>query len=277
MIYIKELQQLAISTSDRESFVVDCLEPNPISTVCYNIQNNMLVLANKNIAKCLGKGTDMERVTEKKQCVDSPNQKVKRVDLKMSICQKVYTSTIVVSLKTRKADERTATLLISVDGNIFSWSVGRNAELMGKFKAVESDHAFITAMSTDEREKTLLTGDSTGRVCLWDIQDFGFRTENDSRPLESLNRCNVSRSPPPLLISWQASTSAIVSVVCDPACKKVFTGGLDHNVKLWTNKGDCVGIFGKDLWNSSSAKKAHPAEEAETIDLKEYCLSQVEL
>ncbi|KAG7480030.1 WD repeat-containing on Y chromosome-like [Solea senegalensis] len=42
----------------RQSFMADGMEQAPISSVYYNILNNELVLANSNIAKCLGRGTD---------------------------------------------------------------------------------------------------------------------------------------------------------------------------------------------------------------------------
>ncbi|XP_061570593.1 WD repeat-containing protein 49-like [Cololabis saira] len=92
---------------------------------------------------------------------------------------------IVVPLETRKSDRKIARILISDHGFIFSWAFKKeNAELIGKFRAVETDDAIITSMSTDKMNQTLLTGDSTGRVCLWDIENAG-SAESPQRPEEA--------------------------------------------------------------------------------------------
>uniref|UniRef100_A0A3P9HXD7 Uncharacterized protein n=1 Tax=Oryzias latipes TaxID=8090 RepID=A0A3P9HXD7_ORYLA len=42
-----------------QSFFVDCLKTKTISAVCYEEHNNELVLADKELARCLGQGTDV--------------------------------------------------------------------------------------------------------------------------------------------------------------------------------------------------------------------------
>ncbi|XP_075316783.1 WD repeat-containing protein on Y chromosome-like [Odontesthes bonariensis] len=152
----------------------------------------------------------------------------------------------VVSLKTREVDIGTATLLISAGGYIGAWSVKAKGGQIGKFKAVVSN-AVITYMITDESEKTLVTGDSTGRICLWDIQNFGYKTEADTGPWR------VSLQSPPLLASWQACRSELVCVACDNACANIVTTG-QKNIKQWTNTGQFVGLFGKDQWGSNTTQ-----------------------
>uniref|UniRef100_A0A3B3IDH0 Uncharacterized protein n=1 Tax=Oryzias latipes TaxID=8090 RepID=A0A3B3IDH0_ORYLA len=59
-----ELVKLAYALTEKEtlfssSFFVDCLKTKTISAVCYEEHNNELVLADKELARCLGQGTDV--------------------------------------------------------------------------------------------------------------------------------------------------------------------------------------------------------------------------
>lgn len=184
----------------------------------------------------------------------------------------VNISPLIVCLKTREAKADTATLLTSADGYIYAWSVVCTGGLLGKFRAVKDDAAVITTMSTDINEQILLTGDSTGRICRWDTQRFGFKRHANNGPFEDRNGWRVSLCSPPLLESWQAHPTAVVSVECDPAGTNVITAGLDCNVCRWTNKGTCIGVFGKDRWDTT---QLHPEEDldeeqAENSDTDEF-------
>ncbi|XP_071337579.1 uncharacterized protein [Trachinotus anak] len=106
-------------------------------------------------------------------------------------------------------------------------------------------------MSTDVSEQILLTGDNTGRIYLWDIQQFGIKTQADKGPFENTNGRQVSLCPPPLLGSWQAHSKGVVSVISDTTCKNIITAGLDNNVRLWTDTGSCIGVFGRDQWDAA--------------------------
>uniref|UniRef100_A0A8P4K5W0 WD repeat-containing protein on Y chromosome n=1 Tax=Dicentrarchus labrax TaxID=13489 RepID=A0A8P4K5W0_DICLA len=173
--------------------------------------------------------------TEKKaQCKKSPAKTVNSKPL----------SPLILCLKTRATNVHTATLLTSADGFICAWSVKSNGGLLGKFKAVNDEGAVITTMSTDVNEHILLAGDSTGRIYHWDIQGFGFKRREDK------GRC-VSLCPPPLLGTWHSHLTAVVSVKCDPDCKNIITAGLDCKVRIWTNTGRCIGLFGRDEWHST--------------------------
>ncbi|XP_040901511.1 WD repeat-containing protein on Y chromosome-like [Toxotes jaculatrix] len=171
-------------------------------------------------------------------------------------------SPLIKCLRTREIKVDTATLLTCADGYIHAWSVISKGGLLAKFRAVSDEGAVINTMATDANEKILLTGDSTGRICLWDIQKFGFKKQSDEGPFENINGWRVSLCPPPLLDSWQAHPTAVVSVTCDPACKNIVTAGLDCNVRLWTNTGYCVGVFGRDKWASHDLKRC-PQENAD--------------
>ncbi|XP_035989573.1 WD repeat-containing protein on Y chromosome-like [Fundulus heteroclitus] len=155
---------------------------------------------------------------------------------------------IVKCLRTRSVGPKRATLLITRDTHITAWSTTINGGLISRFKVVKDDDAEITCIFLSETETTLLTGDSNGVVCLYDIQDFGIQSKDDKMEFETVNGCKLPLQSPPLLASWQAAHSTLVSVACDPACEKVITGELQYNVKLWTNTGTLVGTFGKDRW-----------------------------
>ncbi|XP_073351038.1 cilia- and flagella-associated protein 337-like [Pagrus major] len=218
----------------RQSIQVENIGQSPITSMCYNIHNNELVLANSDITKCLGKGTDVfhESLTshEKPLCCALYHSFFKRV---ISCCQNgvvtvwdILTGNAVMQFKVipkntngrtfmsfdgqqqslitvfqdgkvrrwnfsngkklsvhpvtvqKEAKADTATLLTSDDGYIYAWSVVCTGGLLGKFRAVKDDAAVITTMSTDVNEQILLTGDSTGRICLWDIQRFGFKRQS---------------------------------------------------------------------------------------------------
>uniref|UniRef100_A0A3Q3W698 WD repeat-containing protein on Y chromosome n=1 Tax=Mola mola TaxID=94237 RepID=A0A3Q3W698_MOLML len=166
----------------------------------------------------------------------------------------VEISLLVICLKTREVNVNTATLLTSANGYIYAWSVISEGGLLGKFREMESEGTFITTMSTDAKEQILLTGDNTGMIFLWDIQGFGYKTEDDKGPFEDING------------SWQCHLSGVVSVLCDPPCKNVITGGLDCNLQLWTNTGISIGLFGKDEWDDKIRNsQTQPSESLESL------------
>nr|XP_046246234.1 WD repeat-containing protein on Y chromosome-like [Scatophagus argus] len=171
---------------------------------------------------------------------------------------------LVMCLKTRKVKGDTATLLTSADGYIYAWSVIKNGGLLAKFRAVNDEGAVITTMSTDVKEHVLLAGDSTGRVYMWDIQEFGFARQVDKGASEVINGRRVSLCSPPLLSTWQSHLTKVVSIKCDPVCENVITAGLDCKVRLWTNTGCCTGLFGKDKWDAMQPTSKENADQEQT-------------
>lgn len=111
-------------------------------------------------------------------------------------------SPLIICLNTREVSVDAATLLISANGYICTWSVKNDRGLLAKFKAVNDEGAVITTMSTDVNDQILLTGDNSGRVYLWDIQGFGFKKQADTGPSEVINGWHVSLHSPPLLGFW---------------------------------------------------------------------------
>uniref|UniRef100_A0A3P8S247 WD repeat-containing protein on Y chromosome n=1 Tax=Amphiprion percula TaxID=161767 RepID=A0A3P8S247_AMPPE len=96
-------------------------------------------------------------------------------------------------------------------------------------KAVKNDGTYITCMSTNTDE-----------------------TNADDGPCENIDEQQVSLRPPPLLTSWQAHPTKVVSVLYVLADDKIITAGLDCFVKHWTDRGDCVGIYGKEKWDENT-------------------------
>uniref|UniRef100_A0A3B3U1Y3 WD repeat-containing protein on Y chromosome n=1 Tax=Poecilia latipinna TaxID=48699 RepID=A0A3B3U1Y3_9TELE len=148
-------------------------------------------------------------------------------------------------------DATTGTLLTIGDLYITAWSTTINGGLISRFKAVIQDGAKITCVSLSESETILLTGDSYGVVCLYDIEDFGLQTK-DNLEYETIT-------------SWKAGTSELISVACDPACEKIITAEVDYNVKLWSSTGTFVGIFGKDRWVNMVPKQVPAVEDIEIV------------
>ncbi|XP_069390219.1 WD repeat-containing protein on Y chromosome-like [Paralichthys olivaceus] len=158
---------------------------------------------------------------------------------------------LVTCLRARENTCTTATLLTTADGYIYAWSAKSKGGLLGKFMAVNDEDATIIIMSADVSGRTLLTGESTGKICLWDIQEFGFNKQTDEGPFEDINGSRVPLYQPPLLGSWQSHHKALVSAVRDLTGEHIVTAGLDHNVQLWTNTGCCRGVFGRNQWDVS--------------------------
>lgn len=173
----------------------------------------------------------------------------------------VNISPLMVCLKTRVLKVEIATMLTASGGYIYAWSVVRDGGLLGKYKAVEDENAVITTMSTDATENMLLSGDSHGMIYLWDIQNFGVKRKNDRGPFEDMSGWRVSLSPPPLLKSWKSHVKGLVGIQYDPTCNAVITAGLDCNVKLWTNTGYLIGLFGRDEWDPETKHTTEPISE----------------
>lgn len=60
---------------------------------------------------------------------------------------------------------------------------------------MNDEDAVITTMLTGD----WLTGDSTGKIYLWDVLGFRFKKTADKGPFEDMKGWRVSLYPPPLL------------------------------------------------------------------------------
>uniref|UniRef100_A0A8C6LW16 WD repeat-containing protein on Y chromosome n=1 Tax=Nothobranchius furzeri TaxID=105023 RepID=A0A8C6LW16_NOTFU len=145
----------------------------------------------------------------------------------------------IVSLRARDGSKGAATLLMAVDGYIYALSTTASSGVVGKFEATEKNRATITCMTVDEGNATLLTGDSTGKVCIWDINKFCVEVKTNNER---------SVSPPPLVRAWNAGVSMLVSIIYFSANQRVITASHDQNLTLWTYCGENIGVFGRHNW-----------------------------
>ncbi|XP_070402661.1 WD repeat-containing protein on Y chromosome-like [Nothobranchius furzeri] len=145
----------------------------------------------------------------------------------------------IVSLRARDGSKGAATLLMAVDGSIYALSTTASSGVVGKFEATEKNRATITCMTVDEGNATLLTGDSTGKVCIWDINKFCVEVKTNNER---------SVSPPPLVRAWNAGVSMLVSIIYFSADQRVITASHDQNLTLWTYCGENIGVFGRHNW-----------------------------
>lgn len=157
-------------------------------------------------------------------------------------------SLLVKVLKSRKPGANTATVLTSTRGSIYAWSSVRDGRPLGRFRALQDQGGFITAMSTDVEERTLLTGDDAGHIYLWDMTSFGLKADADCPP-EDAEGWRPPAYAPILLASWRGHSSDVSHVHCDTSGKYVVSAGSDYNVKLWTKAGRLVGLFGQGEWD----------------------------
>ncbi len=197
----------------------------------------------------MSKSIHVQRIKNKAQTGFAKNRKNNETGTGGDTAPPINIRPVFVTLKTRVMDRYRATLLTTADGYISAWSVHSIGGLLGMFRAVNDEGTIITAMSTDVDEHILLTGDSTGRISLWGIKEYGFEVNVKDGPFEVMNGRPVSLSPPPLLRSWQSHHKHVLSIKWDPVCKTIITAGLDGNVEVWTNTAYFVGTFGKDKWN----------------------------
>uniref|UniRef100_A0A3B4U654 WD repeat-containing protein on Y chromosome n=1 Tax=Seriola dumerili TaxID=41447 RepID=A0A3B4U654_SERDU len=143
-------------------------------------ENPRTIMADKH---ALGRTGTVAVEKKPKRLIDTKNPQHKK---STTVKTTDSTSPLIKCLRTRVITFSTATLLTSTDGYIYAWSVISKGGLLGKFRAVKDEGAVVTTMSTDVSEQILLTGDSTGRIYLWDIQGFGFKKQTDEGPFENI-------------------------------------------------------------------------------------------
>ncbi|XP_020912310.1 WD repeat-containing protein on Y chromosome isoform X2 [Exaiptasia diaphana] len=175
--------------------------------------------------------------------------------------------------------QESATLISSESGVLEFWCLYGTAKPMGRFYAGEEENAFVLAMATDTSNDLLVTGDSTGRITIWDISSYCIsRTESIIAQVWSTTQrmSSFDDSPepsPPRMMSWHAHNAAIVSIEVVPYGDNTFllSASSDCTSRLWSLKGEYVGMFGqKVLWDideSSSYKHTgFPWNEAQMAD-----------
>ncbi len=134
---------------------------------------------------------------------------------------------------------KTVTLVASANGYVYFW---RDQKLIGKFYSSFYINESSLAMQTNHDDTILFTGDTKGLLYLWDISKL---FENDFEKPDILNfwRCHDSSITACQYIKLQTT----IELIC--------TASADYCCRMWTVKGDYVGVFGQESkWNLRSLK-----------------------
>lgn len=125
-----------------QSLPVQYMNLAPISSMCYNTLNNELVMANSNISKCLGRGTDAYESTYTSH--DS------------LLCGLLYHSTYkqVVSA--------------CINGTVAVWDI-MTGKLVMEFKVTSDHFRRLTAIAFDGPQRRLITADR--KLRLWNFNN----------------------------------------------------------------------------------------------------------
>ncbi|XP_064614731.1 WD repeat-containing protein on Y chromosome-like [Liolophura sinensis] len=152
-----------------------------------------------------------------------------------------------------------AVLVSSEGGYLRFWSLYTNKHELGYFYVPDSADQSVLAMCTKPNNSILITGDTQGKVKVWDIMAYCIKPQ-DRRV----------KTPPPLEASWSAHDSAIVSVEYIEHDHGVFilTASTDKTARLWSLQGEYIGTFGQTMaWNLKvQTTWGHPGTPWTTLD-----------
>jgi WD40 repeat protein len=130
-------------------------------------------------------------------------------------------------------------LISSEAGYLHCWSLYGERKDMGMFYGPSEPDESILAMCTDAKNRHLICGDTRGEIRVWNIDDYCCSTTSPVL---------FDSKTPPLVHSWQAHVSPII--FCEWTDYKgsgdfILTASTDHTARLWTIKGEEIGIFGQ--------------------------------
>ena len=133
-------------------------------------------------------------------------------------------------------------------GRIYFWNLYNGCNPRAMFQATKEYS--ITYITTDTENIILGSGDSSGSISLWDIQNFCIK--------------GVTNQTPFLLRTWRGHLKKITSLNVLEKQAFIISASIDHNVRLWTLKSQFIGTFGIDTWNVrdiSTFKYPHSPED----------------
>ncbi|XP_078509633.1 cilia- and flagella-associated protein 337-like [Lissotriton helveticus] len=161
-------------------------------------------------------------------------------------------------------------ILISAEaGTLCWWSVFTDPHKLVSFYAPQEADESIFGLSANSDNTVLVSGDTGGWIRIWDISGYGLQ------PTEQ-----VSERPPPLLCTWRAHKSTLVSVqlLIFGSDSFILSGSSDRTAKMWTVDGKCVGTFGQEKsWNLRNPNTFLPHKDycdVNTTSNKEETLKQ---
>ncbi|KAJ0015811.1 hypothetical protein NQD34_014101, partial [Periophthalmus magnuspinnatus] len=137
-------------------------------------------------------------------------------------------------------------LVSSQAGAVCFWSITGQTHSYGHFFAPDKSDDCVLTLSSNQSENTVLvSGDTAGRLHIWDISHYGLDI-----PDQTLSE------GPPLLHCWRAHTGAVMAVEVLKMADTLFilSASADGSAGLWTQDGDHAGSFGQEvLWNLTDA------------------------
>eukprot|EP00794_Sanderia_malayensis_P006938 gene6938-7717_t len=148
-------------------------------------------------------------------------------------------------LQSRNSTKNAASLVANgPKGFIQFWNVYRASKPYAAF--VGSTHGTVSAMIVDSSNASLITGDSQGFVCIWDVQDYAMSGPEASQP--------------PVQLKWRSHIQNITSIELVEDYDILLTSSSDCTVRAWTTDGHFVGTFGQpNLWEiSTPSTYQHP-------------------
>ncbi|XP_061486173.1 WD repeat-containing protein on Y chromosome-like isoform X2 [Rhineura floridana] len=191
----------------------------------------------------------------------------------------------VLFLNAREREPNTAILLTSCsDGYIYAWAVGTNGGMMGKFQGAHGNarDTVVSAMSTDDKNLVLFTGDSLGYIKIWDIMHyctpaeeedpepemsdelppepnafrglipdycrFPSKVQSSEETKQEYHGWVTSLIPPDCLNSWKGHLRNVVSIKYIERFRAILTSSHDGAIKLWLLSGRHIGTFGQSVW-----------------------------
>lgn len=111
----------------------------------------------------------------------------------------------------------------------------------------------VQHLCAEDSSTFLVTGDSSGRVKVWDISELRYRwpSERDFRTAAiTRSTCPLSKGTICQLYSWRAHAKAITKVRYLTGIEGIITASSDCTVRLWTLTGEQVGVLGQaDPWS----------------------------
>ena len=160
------------------------------------------------------------------------------------------------------------------DGHVRAWDV-KDGRLACDFFAGHKPGESIVSVAIDPEGSRLVTGDSVGRVRLWDVKSAVDEMHRASRGLRELStdptlKTLIRRKDVECLGYWQAHESRTcvqaleffrVEAFGEETPRLFFaSGGEDAAAHLWSFEGQHIGQFGPDVWQLDDPKTWRSAE-----------------
>ena len=164
------------------------------------------------------------------------------------------------------------------DGHVRAWDV-KDGRLACDFFAGHKPGESVVSIAIDPSGTRLVTGDSVGRVRLWDARGAVDEMHRASNGLRSLStdptlKTRIGRADVECLGYWQAHESRTCVRALEwftlrsefepagPAEARTFfaSAGEDAAAHLWSAEGQHVGRFGPDVWQLDDPRSWRSAE-----------------